>query len=743
MQETITAFLAACGLDEEAQAPWLRALERVATAHLARPIGAVRVRDARARLLGVHRAIRVDGVQSELPPYVRRDIDIELRAAITDAAFDGGFVLLLGGSSVGKTRTLLNAIQAVLPDWWLIHPDPTAIDTIRTLAAAPTPRTVVWLDELQRYLDRTDGLPAGLVRTLIASGTVTVATLWPSAYTSRTTKPIYGQSDSHAGDRDLLKLAHIIGVPDAFSTAERHRAEALASDRRIRIALDTRDAGITQALAAGPELIRSWQHAPDNQCYGKALITAALDARRVGATAPLSRELLGAAAPGYLSSAQQAQAPSDWLDHGLTYATTVLVGAVAPLISVADGMGRTAGYTVADYLYQHAQGVRRVASLPDTAWQALVDHHHPADTSRLADNAERRGQYRHAENLYRRLGDVDGTDYKLADLLVDHDRIEELRERADAGSWPAADRLTRLLAERGDIAALRQRAAAGERMAARRLAGLLSEQGNLDEAVAILRHIIDLGDRAAVTQLANVLVKLGQSEEAIAVLRDRTEINDRSGESHYLAQLLAGHGHISELRKRADAGNYSARDFLAQILVETGSFPELRQHADAGDFFAANRLADWLVEEEDLDALRQLADAREQSAASERLAKLLAIRGEIEELRKRADIGDGSANSWFAESQLALMLAARGEIVELRKRAESGNANAVICLSNILAERGDIDELRKYADSGNVVVAKILIELLVREGRIGELRDEVAAGTVGAAAALLPRKPVR
>jgi len=34
----------------------------------------------------------------------------------------GGFVLLTGGSSVGKTRCAAEAVKELLPDRWLIHP---------------------------------------------------------------------------------------------------------------------------------------------------------------------------------------------------------------------------------------------------------------------------------------------------------------------------------------------------------------------------------------------------------------------------------------------------------------------------------------------------------------------------------------------------------------------------------------------------------------------------------------------
>ena len=117
--------------------------------------GGMRVSEADPRRLGVHAAISVPGVPDEVPPeYVPRDADTAgfgIRARVIAAAERGGFVLLVGGSSVGKTRAAFEAVGALLPDWWLVHP--AGPGEVAALAAAPSPQTVVWLDELQRYLD--------------------------------------------------------------------------------------------------------------------------------------------------------------------------------------------------------------------------------------------------------------------------------------------------------------------------------------------------------------------------------------------------------------------------------------------------------------------------------------------------------------------------------------------------------------------------------------------------------------
>ena len=107
------------------------------------------------------------------------DGDTGIRARVRAAASGGGFVLLVGGSSVGKTRSAYEAVRALLPDWWLVQPDGPG--EVAALAAAPPTRTVVWLDEVQRYLDRENGLTGGVLRSFLSAPhpVVVIGTLWP------------------------------------------------------------------------------------------------------------------------------------------------------------------------------------------------------------------------------------------------------------------------------------------------------------------------------------------------------------------------------------------------------------------------------------------------------------------------------------------------------------------------------------------------------------------------------------
>ena len=122
--------------------------------------------------------------------------------------------------------------------------------------------------------------------------------------------------------------------------------------------------------------------------------------------------------------------PYPALTHGSPFSSRPTNGAEA------DSRGQVAGYTVADYLLQHASGERRAVRVPASTWDALLSHiRDPDDAARLADSAESRLLYRYA--------------------------IQLCRPAADADDRHAALRLAQLLAERGDLDQLRARA--GER----------------------------------------------------------------------------------------------------------------------------------------------------------------------------------------------------------------------------------------------------------------------------------------
>ena len=153
----------------------------------------------------------------------------------------------------------------------------------------------MWLDELQRYLDGEHGLTGGVVRALLGAPhpTVIIGTLWPDLYNAYTALPAPGGADLHTREREVLGLADVIRIGPEFSPAEQDRARAgAARDRRLAIALETTDYGLTQTLAVAPQLVARWEDAQTIDPYAWAVLTAALDVARLGARAPLSADLL-------------------------------------------------------------------------------------------------------------------------------------------------------------------------------------------------------------------------------------------------------------------------------------------------------------------------------------------------------------------------------------------------------------------------------------------------------------------
>jgi len=657
------------------------------------------------RRLGVHAAISVAGVADAVPPeYVPRDVDggeSGVRAQVAAAAERGGFVLLVGGSSVGKTRSAAEAVAAVLPDWWLVRPGMPG--EVAALAEAPARRMVVWLDELQHYLDGPDGLTAAVVRALVnpPRPAVVIGTLWPDLYARYTAMPAPGGEDPYARERQLLDLATVVRIGPAFTPGEQAQAwEAATRDARLKAALESAGYGLTQTLAAAPQLVARWHDAQTGHPYAWAVLTAALDAARLGARAPLSGDFLRAAAPGYLTSQQQAEAAGDWLERALDYATGTVLGAAAALAPAGADMGQVDGYTPADYLIQHATRERHAARVPTSTWDAALSHlHDPADTIRLAGSAERRLLYCYAIPLYRPLADV-GHPFaadQLADLLAQRSGRDRPSRRLfpwpDADDQPAADPL----AERRELEKLRRdveelRARADANAAAERLAELLAQRGDLDG----LRARADADDHYAADQLAVLLAQRGDLDEAKQILRARADIGD-DGAAGWLAELLAERGDLDGLRAQADAGDRPAArrlaELLAELLAERGDLDELRAQADAGNVWAAERLAGLLAERGDLDELRAQADAGNGWAA-ERLAGLLAERGDLDGLRARVDAGD-----WPAAERLAGLLAERGDLDGLRARVDAGDRHAAEPLVALMARQGrdeEAERLRRF-----------------------------------------------
>jgi len=288
---------------------------------------------------------------------------------------------------------------------------------------------VVWLNEAQFYLEVTDGGlgervaagPRELLRDPSRAPMLVLATLWPQYWDTLTARPP-GGADPHAQARELL-AGHDIPVPTAFTPAQ---LGELAGSGDVRLELAGRlaaDGQVIQFLAGAPELLARYRNAPP---AAAALISAAMDARRLGMGAGLPHAFLEAAAPGYLTGGQWDALGEDWLEQALAYAAVPCMGARGPLTrrrrrpaasraprsgprdrgeQRAGGPGDAGGggplYRLADYLDQHGRQHRKGQIPPPEFWAAAAAHASPADQAALGDSAHNRGLYRDAAQLHK------------------------------------------------------------------------------------------------------------------------------------------------------------------------------------------------------------------------------------------------------------------------------------------------------------------------------------------------------
>jgi hypothetical protein len=586
--------------------------------------------------LGIHGALPAEVGEEELPAYVPREFDFRLRTALaSNLPRRGRFVIMVGNSSVGKTRSLYEAVFELAPDWWLVQPAEVA--ELLAYRNDPPRDTVFWLDELHQYLGGHPALTSECVRALVRNGNLLVGTLWPDQYTRWTA----GRDDVH----QLVKSATMIAVSDAMTEEERAEAEKVGRrDRRVRDALRPQEAGMTQVLAGGPRLVMSWD-APAN-AFVRPMITAAVDAHRLGVQSPLSEDLLADAMYDHVKPWDRVRPQSHWLSQALPQLTEPLFGDVRPLYPMDDGRaGTQAGYVIADYLAQHVRRRRRSERIPHSSWQALVDRLSRADDlRRLADAATARLRYHYAEGaltrLVREFGDGHAT-MELADLCIKQDRLIEaervLRERvADhPDDWAAEKKLKELRELRTRVDRLRPTAGRRARQMPAEIAELLYDGG----LSADLREEAAAGNASSADRLADLLFERGNLRE----LRQRAERGEpRSAEA--LADLYAGWGEHDLLRARAEAGDRAAELRLSKLQRAAGrgagagpayEIEALRRAVDEGDYEAPGKLCSLLFDLRDEDNLRAELEAGTAGAA-DRLLALYTARDDPSLIRLRA-----------------------------------------------------------------------------------------------------------
>ncbi|MGV9602088.1 tetratricopeptide repeat protein [Streptosporangium sandarakinum] len=765
---TVESFVRACG---QQPGPWLAAQARLATAvrtaraarkdhepapasppagPLGRVIGELGEHDALT--LEVHQAFTAPQATADpvpvLPPYLPRNgFDDRLRAAVAAATGGSRLVMVVGGSSTGKTRACWEAIRAVLPGWRVWHPltpeRPLAVvEALRgdRLAA----RSVIWLNEAQFYLQAPQAgeSVATALQALLTDASrgpvLVLGSMWPDYWSQLTQAPDYRASpDPHPAVRALLGGAEEITSPPRFTDRQlADLAQTIAADPRLRIAAQRAPGGqVTQELAGARELLRRYRHADAAE---QALLWAAMDARRLGHGLYLTESFLRHAAPGYLDEHtwDQVGGHEDWFTAAVDRLTAKHRRLPGPLIERQPRPGEPPFaqplYRLADYLEQHGRRERALLCPPTAFWEAATRHAcTSADLAALAAGAIVRGRYRHAARLAQQ-----GTDAGDLDALQ---ILAQMWERA--GNWQEAERLYQQAADAGDLRALyrqahmRERAGnqqeaerlyqqvadVGDSFGLFRLAMRWRETGDPGEGERLYQQAVDASDPSALRWLARMREQAGNQQEAERLYWQAVDAGD--------SQAL---GELALMRERA--GDWQEAERLARQAVDAGARVALRELAElrenAGNQQEAERLVRQAVDAGDPGALTMLARMRER-AGNQREAERL--------YRQAVDAGDPGALRWLAE--LREKAGDQQEAERLYRQAvDAGDPGALSRLARMRERAGDQREaerlVRQAVDAGDPRALTMLALMRKRTGNQREaerlVRQAIDAGDRGA-----------
>ncbi|MFF1794096.1 helix-turn-helix domain-containing protein, partial [Kitasatospora sp. NPDC058263] len=559
-----------------------------------------------------------------LSGYVRRAHDQVLASAVREAkAGRSGMVVLVGSSSTGKTRACWEAVQPLAADGWqLWHPyDPARAEAALADLGRVAPRTVVWLNEAQHYLgdQRAGERIAAALHTLLTGphrGPVLIlGTLWPEYSERYTALPVPGAPDPHSRVRELL-TGRTLTVPDTFGQNALDAAAALAlgGDQLLADALTrARTHGrLAQDLAGAPELLRRYEHGSP---AARALLEAAMDARRLGVGLHLPHAFLTEAAADYLSDHDYDQLTEDWAEAAFGDLARPVHGKQAPLRPASVRPGRRAPDTsvpathsgppgpmfrLADYLEQHGRTSRNRLCPPASFWQAAHTHlARPDDLDNLAAAAEARHRLQWAHHLRHRAADAGHPSAltvlgSVQEKAGDREGAEALAHRAavigDAGGLFDLAQMREAAGDREGAEALARRAAdAGQPLALASLAQMREAAGDREGAEALARRAAAAGQPDAMAILALIREAAGEAESAETLFRQAADAGD-AGAMSDLARLRekAGdrEGAEAVAHRAAAAGHNYALAQLAQIREKAGNHDGAealyRQAADAG-----------------------------------------------------------------------------------------------------------------------------------------------------------------
>lgn len=352
-------------------------------------------------------------------PYVgRTTIDSKLRSALSQN--DGEtvtFLVLVGPSKSGKSRTALEAARAVLPNAPMLVPrsgsalsEIVQLDPPQLAAAAPF---LIWLDDLT--VADTDYLTWDVFDRLQGRASV-LGTMrdmrWDEIY--------YSGSEIAAASRSALYRAEKFELRFGLTAAELAQAREHYPDHRSTLNVGGDSVSIAEVLVGGEQLWSKYCAGRDQCPEGHALVQAAIDWQRAGVVRACPEPDLFGLYGLYLSRIRINLEPTrESFIEGLRWASEPVASQVALLRPTID-QSTERSWSAFSYLVaaEDGQGDRPPRPIPDDLWAMVLARTPPWEALAIGMSAHLRGFAEAEEAAFLKLAESDDPNASAGALNV-------------------------------------------------------------------------------------------------------------------------------------------------------------------------------------------------------------------------------------------------------------------------------------------------------------------------------------
>lgn len=545
--------------------------------------------------------------------YIQRDADEALEECMKRAANDRIGVLVVGASSAGKTHSAAQAAKSLWPNRNILIPQIGQVRTLLDFPASLLRRSLVWMDDIDRYGGEDIGEILGL---LLRADAFVVATIRRSQFedlseTTRISSPIgLALLDKRIFRRVLWKLE--------WSPRERARAiDVLTSNNRPGAALAVAQGTPLGAyFVAGPALVNRLELAETDEEWPLRykLVRTVLDWSRTG----FEQGIPFSIASDLLDDEGLSPEEQDRVD-AREWSTQDVVGAgrlaKQSLLTISASQHRVDVISVHDFVLDHDRRFPRW--IPERVWHAILKQP-SSDLERLAvaRSAYSQGRYRTAIRAYLPLAKR-GDPSAMHALGVLYEQIDQkvaqswLEKALAAGSIESAVNLAFLVERSDPLRAfdLFKLAANGDSVLGTvNFALRLRLDGNSQQrerSVEILLNAAKGGSPRAMSVLASIYLEIGDKSEAaywitLAMETDAVDCGIVLGEMFESQNWPEA---ATALWERAEsAGSYEAMGLLGRLHLRTGNertgLDWLERGAKADDAICMTTLGNFLCTHE-------------------------------------------------------------------------------------------------------------------------------------------------